>query len=102
MGIETYSRDRLYIPDFKDIKDHIDPYLLYLVDYINHVIINVDSAAVINNKIKEIVLGLGAPLEIPLALVILSFAFVNLLFYINVILNKRLALLKIKEILESF
>jgi hypothetical protein len=102
MGIETYSGDRLYVPDFEDIEDHIDPRLLCSADHVSHVIADVDSAAVMNNKIEEIVLGLGAPLEIPSALVIPGFAFVNLLSRINVISNKRLASSKTKEIPESF
>lgn len=89
--------------DLDNIKDRIDPLLLCSADHISQVVADVDSAAVLDDRIEEIVLSqLDAPLEIPSALMIPGIAFVNFLSRINVISNKRLASSKSKGIPDTF
>jgi hypothetical protein len=91
------------IQDLDDIEDRIDPRLLCSADHITQVVADVDGAAVLDDKIEEIVLSqLDAPLEILSALMIPGIAFVNLLSCINVISNKRLASSKSKRIPDTF
>ena len=86
MGIETYSRDPLSIPDLDGIEDCINPRLLCSADQVKHVIADVNSTAVINSYIEKI----------PSALMIPGVVFVDLFSCINVISNKRLASSKSK------
>jgi hypothetical protein len=89
--------------DLDNIDDLIDPRLLSSADHISQVVADVDGAAVLDDRIEEIVLGqLEDPLEIPSILMIPGITFVSLLSRINLISNKRLASSKSKGIPDTF
>lgn len=97
------SHNPTSIPDPDDIDSRIDPRLLDRADLVSKIVADIDGAAVMNDGLEEVVLNqLGAPLEIPSALIVPSVTFVSFFSRINVISNKRLASSKSKGIPDTF